>query len=159
MPTFESSFTVRAPLARVAQFHHDARALQRLTPPPIFVQLHHVDPLAEGSRTEFTLWVGLLPLRWRALHTHVDRLRGFVDVQAAGPMKRWVHTHTFSAGPSGCARVSDRIEFEHQGGWRGWLTRVLFVPLALQLLFLYRRRVTRQALEANGSSRPEPRVR
>lgn len=54
--SFDFTITIRASLAAVADFHHDARALKRLTPPPIFVQLHRVEPLAEGSIVDFTLW-------------------------------------------------------------------------------------------------------
>ena len=79
MPVFDYAFTVRAPLARVAEFHRDTRALQRLSPPPMFVQLHRLEPLAEGSVAEFTLWLGPLPLRWRAVHSNVDPLGGFTD--------------------------------------------------------------------------------
>lgn len=83
--TFQYAFAVRAALAAVAEFHHDARALQRLTPPPLFVQLHRVEPLAEGSLASFTLWFGPLPVRWMAVHSGVDFLHGFTDTQHSGP--------------------------------------------------------------------------
>ncbi len=64
--SFDYQFTVPAPLAAVAAFHHDARILPRLTPPPMRVQLHRVDPLGEGALADFTLWFGPLPVRWVA---------------------------------------------------------------------------------------------
>ena len=66
MPVFDFTFSVRAPLQAVAAFHHDTRALKRLTPPPVFVQIHSMEPLAEGSRSEFSMWFGPVPLRWVA---------------------------------------------------------------------------------------------
>jgi ligand-binding SRPBCC domain-containing protein len=159
VPTFDSSFTVRAPLAAVAGFHHNPRVLKLLTPPPVFVQLHHVDPLSEESISEFTLWFGPLPLRWTAVHTQVDRLHGFTDTQAAGPMKCWVHTHTFALDRSGCTRVSDHIEFEHHAGRRGWLTRLLFAPIGLRFLFAYRGHVTRRIVESTRAPRTEAALR
>src|SRR5512141_1391989 len=96
MQVFEYSFTVDAPVEAVAEFHRDTRALKRLTPPPVWVQLQRVDPLAEGSVSEFTLWFGPLPVRWQALHSNVDRLRGFTDTQARGPMRQWRHRHRFT---------------------------------------------------------------
>ena len=48
MPVFDYSFTVDAPLAAVRDFHHDTSALKRLTPPTTIVQLHSIEPLAEG---------------------------------------------------------------------------------------------------------------
>lgn len=71
MPTFTYTFVVNAPLTAVAAFHHDTRILKKLTPPPIFVQIHRYEPLGDGSEAEFTLWFGPLPVRWLAVHLEV----------------------------------------------------------------------------------------
>ena len=146
MPIFEHSFKVNASLARVAAFHRDTRALKRLTPPPILVQFHRVEPLAEGAVADFTLWFGLLPVRWRAVHSHVDERQGFVDTQARGPLRQWRHRHAFKALDEHTTLIVDRIEYEHYAGPRGWLSRVLFAPPALRFLFAFRAIVTRRAL-------------
>ena len=86
MPVFDFGFTVNASLPVVRDFHSDTRALRRLTPPPALIRLHEVEPLAEGSVSMFTLWVGPLPLRWTAVHRRVSE-RGFTDVQSVGPAK------------------------------------------------------------------------
>ena len=93
MPIFDYTFTVRAPLAAVAEFRHDTRALKRLTPRLILMQMHRVDPFGEGSVSEFTMWFGPIPVRWTAVHSNVDPERSFTDTQARGPLKRWQHTH------------------------------------------------------------------
>jgi ligand-binding SRPBCC domain-containing protein len=147
--SFDFTFTVRAPLAAVADFHRDARALKRLTPPPIFVQLHRVEPLAENSVADFTLWFGPLPVRWKAVHSDVDAAREFSDTQAAGPMRFWQYTHRFEAVDSATTRVSEHIEYAHHPGWRGLISRLLFNPLALRMLFFYRGLVIRATLESN----------
>ena len=147
MPTFDFTFTVRAPLVAVADFHRDTRALKRLTPPPIFMQLHKVEPMAEGSISDFTLWFGPVPLRWVAVHSNVDPQRGFTDTQARGPLKRWRHTHSFTAESSDVTRVKEHIEYEHHGGVRGLFTRLMFGRLGLLALFTARKFVTRRALE------------
>ena len=147
MPTFAYEFEVRAPLAAVAHFHRDTRTLRRLSPPPLIVQLHRVEPLAEGSAAEFTLWFGPLPLRWLAVHSAVDPLHGFTDTQVRGPLRRWQHTHRFAAAGPRMTRVTEHIEFEHRAGAAGWLTRLLFAPPGLRFLFWYRSWVTRRALE------------
>ena len=162
MPTrhvFDHNFTVNAPLAAVAAFHRDARVLPRLTPPPIRVQLHRVDPLGEGAIAAFTLWFGPLPVRWVAVHSQVDTLRGFTDTQRSGPLKFWRHTHAFAALDTSTTRVSEHVEYEHHAGWRGWLSRLLYNRPALEFLFAYRawvtRRATRAALtERNGRRQP-----
>lgn len=151
MPVFEKAFTVNAPLAAVAAFHASTHALQRLTPPPIFAQWHHVEPLAENSRAVFTLWFGPLPVRWTAIHSQVDSLHGFTDTQISGPMAAWRHTHRFEAVSPTITRVRDHIEYTYAGGWRGLWTRLLFNPLGLGVMFAYRAWVTRRLVSRERS--------
>ncbi len=146
--TFDFSFTVRAPLEAVAAFHRDPSALRRLTPPPVFARMHRVEPMAEGSISDFTLWFGPLPLHWVAEHTSVDALRGFTDTQIQGPMERWVHKHSFTEDGNGMSRITEHIEFKHYGGPKGITTRLLLSSIGLWVTFCYRRMVTRRALES-----------
>ena len=146
MPVFDYAFTVDAPLDAVRDFHRNTSALKRLTPPPTLVQLHSIEPLAEGSVSEFTLWVGPLPLRWKAVHRDVSA-QGFTDVQAAGPAAKWEHTHSFVPLSEGLTEIREHIEFEHKPGLWGLVTRVLFSRPNLLLMFGYRRWVTRRALQ------------
>ena len=143
MPVFDFAFRVDASPAAVREFHHDTRALRRLTPPPTFVQLHSIEPLGEGSVSRFTLWVGLVPLRWKAVHRDVTD-RGFTDVQAEGPAAKWEHTHSFVPLDDGTTEIREHIEFEHKPGLAGLLTRVLFSRPNLLVMFAYRRFVTRR---------------
>jgi len=146
MAVFEYQFTVRASQAAVSAFHHDTRALRKLTPPPIFVQLHKVEPLAEGSVSRFTLWFGPLPVPWTAVHFDVSA-GGFTDILRGGLLRHWAHTHRFTALGPRQTQVNERIEYEHAPGWRGLLSRALFAPPGLRFLFWYRAWVTRRALE------------
>jgi ligand-binding SRPBCC domain-containing protein len=145
MPVFDYAFTVAAPLAAVRDFHRDTRALRRLTPPPTFVQLHAVEPLGEGSVSRFTLWVGPLPLRWKAVHRNVSD-RGFTDVQAEGPARKWEHTHSFVPIDADTTEIREHIEFEHRSGFWGVVTRLLFSRPNLLAMFTYRKLVTRWCL-------------
>ena len=142
MSVFDFSFTVDAPLSAVRDFHRDTSALKRLTPPPTFVRLISIEPLAEGSVSKFVLWVGPLPLRWTAVHRDVSD-RGFTDVQAAGPAAAWAHTHTFTPLSDGRTRIDEHIEYAHKKGLWGIVTRLLFSKPNLWLMFSYRRFVTR----------------
>ena len=146
MPTFDYRFTVDAPLADVSAFHHDTSALKRLTPPPTIVQLRDVQPLAEGSVSKFTLWVGPLPLHWTAEHRGVGET-GFTDVQTDGPASKWEHTHTFTATSDATTEIHEHIEFEHKSGFWGLVTRFLFARPNLLVMFGYRKWVTKRALE------------
>jgi len=148
MPVFRDRFRVKAPLEAVAAFHASTAALRKLSPPPIFVQLHHIEPLAEGSISEFTLWFGPLPLRWRAVHSQVNPASGFCDTQLSGPMAAWRHTHSWEALPGGLVELREQVEYTHHPGWRGLMTRILFAPPLLAILFAYRRLIIRRSCEA-----------
>jgi ligand-binding SRPBCC domain-containing protein len=147
MPVFTHAFIVRAPLKAVADFHRHTRALRRLTPPPIWVQFHRLDPLGENSISDFTLWFGPFPVRWTAQHSQVDPLHGFTDTQIRGTLQSWVHTHTFEAIDPSTTRIQESITYEYPPGLRGWLACLLYSPLPLRFLFTYRQIITRLSLE------------
>lgn len=142
MPVFDYRFTVNASLAAVRDFHHDTSALKRLTPPPTIVQLHEIEPLGEGSVSKFTVWVGPLPLRWTAVHRDISP-RGFTDIQVEGPAKKWEHTHTFTPVSESVTEQHEHIEFEHNRGFWGLVTRMLFARPNLYVMFTYRKLATR----------------
>lgn len=148
MPVFDFRFTVDAPLTAVQEFHRDTRALKILTPPPTVVRIHSVEPLGEGSVSIFTLWIGPLPLRWKAVHRNVSE-RGFTDVQEEGPSAKWEHTHTFTPLSATATEIHEHIEFEHKGGLMGLVTRLLFARPNLLLMFAYRRWITRRRLSTD----------
>jgi len=147
MELFEYRFRVHASLEAVSFFHQSTHVLKRLTPPPLFVQIHCVEPLAEGSRSEFTLWFGPLPLRWTAIHSAVDPKLGFTDTQTRGPMKSWQHRHEWHAVDPHTTMVTERIQYEHHAGVRGLLTRLLFARPLLKFMFAYRRWVIRRGVK------------
>lgn len=147
MSVFDYRFTVRAPLSAVAVFHWDPRTIKKLTPPPLILSVQKIEPMAEGSVSRFTLWMGPIPVRWVAVHSDVDLTRGFTDTQAEGPMKKWVHTHRFTALEPELTEVHEHIEYEHHAGVRGAGTRVMFNGPALRSLFAIRSAITRRALE------------
>ena len=149
MKTFTNTFRVNAPIQAVADFHISTTTLKRLTPFPVFVQIHHIEPLAEGSMAEFTMWFGPLPVLWVAKHVQVDPLNGFTDVQIAGPMLIWEHTHSFRAISDQVTEIRDYIEYAHRPGIKNFWTRLLYAPLMLKFLFLYRAFVTKRLTKIN----------
>ncbi len=149
MPEFTYQFVVDAPQEQVRAFHHSSLALKKLTPPMMFPRFHRVDPLGEGSISEFTLWLGPIPIRWRAVHSDVGP-HGFTDTQAAGPAATWQHTHSFTPLAPARTRVDEHIVYTHKRGLPGLLTRFLFARINLTLLFAYRAWATRRALARMG---------
>ncbi len=151
MAEFDWVTRVPASLEAVGVFHARPRIIRLLTPFVVPMSQHRMDPLGEGSISEFTLWFGPLPVRWTALHQQVDPRRGFTDVQTSGPFEHWVHTHRFEADPAGGSRIVEHIDYRHRPGRAGWLTRLLFSRPMLWTLFTYRSLVMRLALR-----RPDP---
>jgi ligand-binding SRPBCC domain-containing protein len=148
---FDYKFTVKASLQAVREFHRDTSAIKRLTPPPTIVQLHEIEPLGEGSVSQFTLWVGPLPLRWKAVHRDVSE-RGFTDVQAEGPARKWEHTHTFTPVAADITEIQEHIEYAHKQGFWGLVTRILFARPNLYLMFTFRKHATRWYLRRQATS-------
>ena len=146
MPVFDYTFTVNAQLSAVSEFHRDTNALKQLNPPFVIVQLHRVDPMAEGSISVFTLWMGPLPIRWRAIHSEVG-LNGFTDTQENGPLAFWQHNHRFETIDSNTTQIHEHIKVEYHSGWRGIFSRILFGRQGLTALFTYRKWATRRALK------------
>jgi ligand-binding SRPBCC domain-containing protein len=144
---------IHAPLTKVARFFQNPVALRWLTPPPLFVQFHQVQPLNEGSLTDFTLWIGPMPIRWLAVHSEVHPLHGFTDRQVRGPFKQWVHRHTFLPVGEDATEVIDEIQAElSQNPLLNLVGR--FMWLNLPLLFAYRGWRMRRALRTSPTSNP-----
>ena len=145
---FVKSSVIDATLDAITEFHKDPRALARLTPPPIIMQLHRDarQSLTEGE-IEFTLWFGPLPIRWIARHETGPKPCSFADVQLKGPLAYWRHEHIFTE-VSGGVELTDRITLAHRPGPLGLLTRLAFDGLPLRLLFEFRHWRTRRALSA-----------
>lgn len=141
MPVFDYAFEVAAGAESVAAFHEDARVLRALTPAP--VQIHVLEPLADGSVAEFTVWTPI-PIRWRAVHRDVGP-NGFTDVQDRGPLRSWAHTHRFDPITEDRTLIREHIEYEYAPGWNGLIGRIGFSRPVLRLLFAYRAWRTRRA--------------
>ena len=146
MPHFTYSFTINAPKAIVRDFHHDPRVLKQLTPPPLFVQVHEFEPLAEGSRADFTIWFGPFPVRWQAIHSQVDE-GGFTDTMDLGPLKRWQHRHQFVTINSDMTEVRESIEYEYKNGLKGVVNRLMYSRAPLTFLFTAREFITRRQIK------------
>jgi ligand-binding SRPBCC domain-containing protein len=147
MPVFNTSFIVSAPLQAVAEFHYGTQALKQLTPPPVFVSLKSIEPMAEGSRSEFTMWFGPFPVHWIAIHSQVDPLHGFTDTQQTGPLASWRHTHQFETYGA-YTRVNEHIEYAYPAGLPGLWARLLFNSIALRFMFAYRAWNTRRLVNS-----------
>ena len=146
MRQFWHEFQVNASIERVAEFHSSTEALKQLTPPPLFVKFNQVEPMGEGSRADFTLWLGPIPIHWIANHTDVHPTDGFTDTQVEGPFQTWIHRHTFKQINTDATKIIDEIEGQPGDHlFSGIVSR--FMWLTLPILFSYRAQQTRRAVE------------
>lgn len=143
---FRHSFVVHAPLEAVRDFHRRADSMRRITPPPVWVQLRQApETLGEGVQMDFTLWLGVLPLRWQARIENVSA-NGFDDRQVAGPFAEWLHRHRFEALDERATRVVDWVEAKlHPSLLRRLVGFLMWINLPL--LFAYRAWRTRRLLQ------------
>lgn len=146
MRTYRHTFTVNASLDAVADFHRSTAALRQLSPPPMIVQFHQIEPMADGSVSDFTMWLGPLPIRWVAVHSDVTPRHGFVDSQQRGPFRSWVHRHTFREIDANRIEVVDEVSAE-PGNPISW-----FMWLNLPILFAFRGWKTRRVLERRAAA-------
>ena len=147
MPTYTAAFTVEVTIEAVAEFHRDTRALTQLTPPPLSVSFNELQPLGEGSIADFTLWFGPIPIHWVSSHSNVHPTQGFTDTQISGPFDHWVHQHNFVPIDDNTTEIRDQIQAIPGRGLK-WGLVSRFMWLNLPILFAYRARRTKQAVEA-----------
>jgi ligand-binding SRPBCC domain-containing protein len=124
--------------------------MRQITPPPIIVQMHSAPERLNNMDTmEFTLWLGLLPIRWLARIENVTD-HGFIDRQLEGPFETWVHTHHFEAKGSG-TRVHDIVSYRIKNH-PFWGIIGALMGVGLPLLFRYRAWRTKSLLTNNHPS-------
>jgi ligand-binding SRPBCC domain-containing protein len=139
MPTYIHRSVIAATMRQMIAFHEHPNALRKLTPPPIFVQVHRDTrtSLTEGE-VELTLWFGPIPAHWVARHEPGPTETSFADRQIRGPLESWRHEHIFREVESG-VELTDRVTYEHRRrGWWGVFTRLFFNRVMLRMLFIFR---------------------
>jgi ligand-binding SRPBCC domain-containing protein len=146
---YNHRFRVNAPLTKVAEFHRQPASMAAITPPPVRVKFHQIPPiLANGSEMDFTLWLGVLPIRWEARIEHLSET-GFSDRQIKGPFAAWVHEHEFVQVEDAITEINDRIYLQLKPHLFWWWVGLSFY-LGLPLLFKYRAWKTRRILEVRS---------
>lgn len=144
--TYEKKSLVKTTMQDMLDFHSSPKALPKLTPPPLFVQINSewIKSLTEGD-LQFTLWFGFIPIRWHARHEAGPIPTSFADLMVAGPMGYWRHEHIFEEAEGGIM-LTDRVTLGHKNGIQGLLTRLMFDGIPLRFLFFYRHMQTKRFL-------------
>ena len=143
---YHHRFQVRAPLARVSDFHSQSASMPAITPPPLSVRLHHAPAvLMEGDKMDFSLGVGPISIRWVARIEDVSP-NGFTDRQVRGPFANWVHRHSFNALDNQTTEVVDEITVRLRPEPWWWLVG-MGMWVGLPILFAFRASKTRRMLQ------------
>lgn len=136
------------PPAAVFPFFGDARNLERITPPFLRFRIRRVqgEPLAAGSRIDYSLRLHGLPIRWRTLIELWDPPHRFVDLQIGGPFRQWRHRHTFEEN-EGRTLVTDVVDFDLYCRSLARTPLLAWIEADLRAIFAYRQDATAKALD------------
>ncbi len=161
MTVVERSTDIDAPLEAVWDFYSTVDGVVTLTPDWLNLRVEFVsgpegDPnpavLEAGSEVSLSIRPFGIGPRQSWTSRIVERKYGdgrahFRDQMIDGPVRRWDHTHRFSAIGSG-TRITDRVEYTLE---RPMAPVTGFSRPVLELLFRYRHRRARTVLEARQS--------
>ncbi len=123
MEKVESIFWVPAPIDEVWTFFSNPRNLAAITPKHLHLEIESASDIHDGSTVVINLRPFRLPktIRWLSkIHdvVSVGNERMFVDIQAAGPMAHWKHSHFFSAGSTQTTNSDGKsVEIANGGTW------------------------------------------
>jgi len=147
--------------ATVFAWHERPGALERLTPPWADMDvLEKKGGIKDGAKVVLLIRRGPTSFRWELRHRDYIEGRQFRDEQVSGPMKSWLHTHSFAPAGDGGTALEDEIELEPPLGAAGAAIGPGFVRRELDRLFnfRYRRLFTDLARHAEHASRPRLKV-
>lgn len=145
--TFTRSCEIDAPVDRLREWHFQAGAFARLTPPWEKARLISLPgTLTDGAIAVIEVGIGPLKQRWVAVHEITAG--GFIDRQQEGPFAFWEHEHRFEPITPTTSRLTDTIRYRLPFGWIGRLFGKPFVTRKLDRLFRYRHAVTAADLAA-----------
>jgi len=117
-------------------FYGDARNLEKLTPPWLRFAVLTPEPIdmRAGALIDYRLRVRGIPIRWRTRIVTWEPPHRFIDEQARGPYRQWIHEHTFDPADGGTL-VADTVRYLPRGGS---LVNKLFVAPDVKRIFKFR---------------------
>lgn len=153
---FVRECAIKAPPEAVFRFHESPDALRQLIPPWENMRIvESTGSLRKGSRVVLAGRVlGIIPVRWVAVHTEYDPPRLFADVQESGPFASWYHRHLFLDDGAGGTILRDEIEYRLPFGKAGSLAGGWLVRRKLNAMFQFRHETTRRLIEATMAPGP-----
>lgn len=143
MATIEFRSKLSASGSAVFSFHERDDALQQLLPAWERVRvIERSGGIEDGAKVVMEARVGLVWLRWTAVHERFVAGEEFTDRSFEGPFKRWVHRHHVEPAGLGTCWLTDTIDYELPLGRLGALVGDRFVRARLTRMFFFRHRTT-----------------
>jgi uncharacterized protein (TIGR01777 family) len=157
--TFETALPDHTP-EEVFDWHERPGALERLTPPWGDVEvLQRSGGIEDDGRISLRVRRGPTSFRWDLRHRDYVYGRQFRDEQVSGPLRSWVHTHSFAPREAGGTTARDEIEVEAPLGAAGAAIGPGFIKKELERLFRFRYRRLFTDLARHRQYRDRPRLR
>lgn len=158
--TYERQVTLPATAHDAYAWHARSGSFERLMPPWRRVRvIKRSRGVGDGERLVMHVRMGPLRRRWIAVHRDNVPGRRFADEQVVGPFAEWLHTHSFDPLDTGSCRMTDRIRYRLPLGAAGTVAAGRRVDRALDRLFAFRHRRTRDDLTRHGQYASEPSLR
>lgn len=149
---FETELWLPLPPTALFPFFAEAGNLQRITPPWLHFRILEPRPLdvRAGTLIHYRLRLHGIPFGWTTRIAEWEPPVRFVDEQARGPYRYWIHEHRFLSRGNGTL-CHDRVDYAAPGGA---IVERLFATPRVERIFDFRRR---ELLAIFGGSRPSPR--
>ncbi len=139
MRTVIRESTINRPIEEVFAFFSKAENLNLLTPEKLRIKILTPLPIkmSKGTLIDYKIRLGGLPFKWRTEITLWEPPVKFIDVQAKGPYKVWIHEHLFRANGSSTVMI-DKVDYISKGWFLEPLINRLFVQKRLEEILDYR---------------------
>ena len=145
------------PPEQLFDFFADAGNLERITPPWMGFRILPPlpDGMGEGTRIDYRIRLGPVPMRWTTRIRRWNPPHYFVDDQERGPYVRWEHLHFLE--PSGEGTVmTDRVLYRLPFGPLGHLVHRAWVRQTVSAIFDYRFDAVAEIFEPQVRSAAHP---
>jgi ligand-binding SRPBCC domain-containing protein len=139
MYNLKSEQLINLPIEKVFSFFERPENLSLITPNWLKFEILTPEPLTmkSGAIFDYKIKIFIFPSSWKTLITDYNPPYKFVDVQAKGPYKKWIHTHTFEETKEGTI-VRDNVDYDIYGGKLGALINEIYIKHSLRSIFNYR---------------------
>lgn len=160
MAVFEWHSILPVSADEVYAWHARPGAFERLTPPWQRLRvLERRGGIEDGGVLVFQYRTGPMRGRWVALHEGNVPGRRFVDEQVLGPFASWRHTHSFEPAGEDSSALHDHVEYALPGAAATGRLGAVPARRALERLFRFRHRRTRDDLARHAGTHGKPRLK